>query len=52
MQFSQLTNRINGEGAAAWDLHEMAIKDAMAGKDVIVLSVGALITICSEEILW
>ena len=40
MQFSQLTNRINGEGAAAWDLHEMAIKDAMAGKDVIVLSVG------------
>ena len=40
MQFSQLTNRINGEGAAAWDLHEVAIKDAMAGKDVIVLSVG------------
>ena len=40
MQFSQLTNRINGEGAAAWDLHEVAIKAAAAGKDVIVLSVG------------
>ncbi len=40
MQFSQLTNRINGEGAAAWNLHEVAIKDAMAGKDVIILSVG------------
>ena len=40
MQFSLLTNRINGEGAAAWDLHEVAINDAAAGKDVIVLSVG------------
>ena len=42
MQFSQLTNRINrinGEGAAAWDLHEVAVK-AAAGEDVIVLSVG------------
>jgi polar amino acid transport system ATP-binding protein/arginine:pyruvate transaminase len=40
MQFSQLTNRINGEGAAAWDLHEIAVQAANAGKDVIVLSVG------------
>ena len=40
MQFSQLTNRINGEGAAAWDLHEVAVKAAAAGEDVIVLSVG------------
>ena len=40
MQFSQLTNRINGEGAAAWDLHEIAVQAAGAGKDVIVLSVG------------
>jgi len=40
MQFSQLTNRINGEGAAAWDLHELAAAAAAAGEDVIVLSVG------------
>ena len=40
MQFSQLTNRINGEGAAAWDLHEIATDAAAAGEDVIVLSVG------------
>jgi octopine/nopaline transport system ATP-binding protein len=40
MQFSQLTNRISGEGAAAWDLHEVAVQAAAAGEDVIVLSVG------------
>jgi len=40
MQFSQLTGRINGEGAAAWDLHEIAVQAASAGEDVIVLSVG------------
>ncbi|MGY8907613.1 MAG: pyridoxal phosphate-dependent aminotransferase [Pseudomonadales bacterium] len=40
MQFSKLTSRINGEGAAAWDLHEIATHAAAAGEDVIVLSVG------------
>lgn len=40
MQYSQLTNRINGEGAAAWDLHEEAVLAAEAGEDVIILSVG------------
>jgi len=40
MQFSQLTQRINGEGAAAWDLHEVAVQAEAAGEDVILLSVG------------
>ncbi len=40
MQFSQLTDRIGGEGVAAWDLHEKACLDSAAGKDVIILSVG------------
>ena len=40
MQYSQLTQRIDGEGAAAWDLHEVAVQAAAAGEDVIVLSVG------------
>ncbi|MBT3436325.1 MAG: pyridoxal phosphate-dependent aminotransferase [Oceanospirillaceae bacterium] len=40
MQFSQLTQCIDGEGAAAWDLHEVAVQAAAGGEDVIVLSVG------------
>ena len=40
MQFSQLTARINGEGAAAWDLHELAALALADGNDVIMLSVG------------
>jgi aspartate/methionine/tyrosine aminotransferase len=39
-RFSPLVDRINGEGAAAWDIHYRAVRDQRAGRDVIVLSVG------------
>jgi aspartate/methionine/tyrosine aminotransferase len=40
MRFSPLVDRINGEGAAAWDIHYRAVRDQRAGRDVIILSVG------------
>jgi arginine:pyruvate transaminase len=40
MRFSPLVDRLQGEGAAAWDLHYRAAADQRAGRDVIVLSVG------------
>ncbi len=40
MRFSQLTERVAGEGAAAWDLHVEALTQKRAGKDVIILSIG------------
>lgn len=40
MRYSELTRRIAGEGAAAWELHWMAMQARRAGRDVIVLSVG------------
>lgn len=40
MRYAQLTNRVAGEGAAAWDLHVEALTQQRAGKDVIILSIG------------
>lgn len=40
MRYSQLTERVAGEGAAAWDLHVEAMAQKRAGKDVIILSIG------------
>lgn len=40
MRYSQFTQRIDGEGAAAWELHWAALAARRAGRDVIVLSVG------------
>lgn len=40
MRFAQLTERVAGEGAAAWDLHVEALTQMRAGKDVIILSIG------------
>jgi hypothetical protein len=40
MRFSGFTDRIGGEGAAAWAIHFEAVKAAARGEDVIVLSVG------------
>ncbi|MBB3232087.1 pyridoxal phosphate-dependent aminotransferase [Halomonas stenophila] len=40
MRFSRLTDRIAGEGAAAWDIHNRALARQAAGEDITVLSVG------------
>ena len=40
MRYSQFTRRIDGEGAAAWELHWAALAAKRAGRDVILLSVG------------
>lgn len=40
MRYSELTRRIRGEGAAAWQLHWAAMQARRDGRDVIVLSVG------------
>jgi arginine:pyruvate transaminase len=40
MQFSSLTERIQGRGADAWAVHVRAWADLAAGEDVIVMSVG------------
>ena len=40
MRYSQFTQRIDGEGAAAWELHWAALAAKRAGRDVILLSVG------------
>ncbi|WP_040239518.1 pyridoxal phosphate-dependent aminotransferase [Chromohalobacter japonicus] len=40
MQYSRLTQRIAGEGAAAWDIHYRALARQAKGDDVIILSVG------------
>lgn len=40
MRYSQLTNRIAGEGAAAWDIHYHAMERKAQGEDIIVLSIG------------
>lgn len=40
MQYSRLTERIAGEGAAAWDIHNRALARQAAGDDITVLSVG------------
>lgn len=40
MQFSNLVNRIAGEGADAWEIHYAARAAQDSGEDVIILSVG------------
>ena len=40
MRYSRLTDRIAGEGAAAWDIHNRALARQAAGEDITVLSVG------------
>ncbi|WP_339428662.1 pyridoxal phosphate-dependent aminotransferase [Pseudomonas taetrolens] len=40
MRFSDLTQRIAGDGAAAWDIHYRAIALQEQGHDILLLSVG------------
>ncbi|MDR1074755.1 MAG: pyridoxal phosphate-dependent aminotransferase [Xanthomonadaceae bacterium] len=40
MRFSSFTDRINGPGVAAWDIHNAAMRALREGEDVIALSVG------------
>ena len=40
MRFSALTQRIAGDGAAAWDIHYRALELQKQGKDILLLSVG------------
>ncbi|GBL57555.1 pyridoxal phosphate-dependent aminotransferase [Pseudomonas citronellolis] len=40
MRFSNLTQRIAGDGAAAWDIHYRALARLEQGDDVLLLSVG------------
>lgn len=40
MRFSNLTQRIAGDGAAAWDIHYRALALQEQGKDILLLSVG------------
>jgi aspartate/methionine/tyrosine aminotransferase len=40
VRYSHFTRRIDGAGAAAWQLHWKAMEARRAGRDVIVLSVG------------
>jgi aspartate/methionine/tyrosine aminotransferase len=40
MRYADFTQRLAGEGAAAWDLHVEAVNRKRAGEDVIVLSIG------------
>lgn len=40
MHYSRLTERIAGEGAAAWDIHYRALARRERGDDVTILSVG------------
>ncbi|WP_210639270.1 MULTISPECIES: aminotransferase class I/II-fold pyridoxal phosphate-dependent enzyme [unclassified Pseudomonas] len=40
MRFSALTQRITGDGAAAWQIHDRALALREQGMDVLLLSVG------------
>ncbi|MDT0501535.1 MULTISPECIES: pyridoxal phosphate-dependent aminotransferase [unclassified Halomonas] len=40
MNYSRLTQRIAGEGSAAWDIHIQALQRRARGEDVTILSVG------------
>jgi len=40
MRFSSLTQRIAGEGAAAWEIHDRALALQAQGRDILLLSVG------------
>ncbi|AOE86545.1 pyridoxal phosphate-dependent aminotransferase [Pseudomonas sp. TCU-HL1] len=40
MRFSDLTQRIAGDGAAAWNIHYRALERQAQGDDILLLSVG------------
>ncbi|WP_053157439.1 pyridoxal phosphate-dependent aminotransferase [Pseudomonas sp. Pf153] len=40
MRYSALTQRITGDGAAAWEIHDRALAMREQGRDVLLLSVG------------
>jgi arginine:pyruvate transaminase len=40
MRFSALTQRITGDGAAAWEIHDRALAMREEGREVLLLSVG------------
>ena len=40
MRYSALTQRIAGEGAAAWQIHDRALELRAEGVDVLLLGVG------------
>lgn len=40
MRFSALTQRIAGDGAAAWQIHDRALELIKLGADVLLLSIG------------
>ena len=40
MRYSALTQRIAGEGAAAWQIHDRALELRAEGVDILLLSVG------------
>lgn len=40
MRFSDLTQRIAGDGAAAWNIHYRALERQAKGDDILLLSVG------------
>ena len=40
MRFSDLTQRIAGDGAAAWNIHYRALERQARGDDILLLSVG------------
>lgn len=40
MRYSQLTQRIGGDGAAAWSIHYRALDRQTRGEDILLLSVG------------
>jgi arginine:pyruvate transaminase len=40
MKYSSFTTRIDGDGAAAWDIHNRAVEKSRQGQDVIILSMG------------
>jgi arginine:pyruvate transaminase len=40
VRYASLTHRIRGAGADAWAVHDLAMRRAERGDDVIVLSIG------------
>lgn len=40
MRYSSLTERISGEGARAWEIHNRAMKRVRGGESIILLSIG------------
>jgi arginine:pyruvate transaminase len=40
MRYSPFTDRIAGQGVAAWDIHHAAVVAEREGRDVIILSIG------------